>query len=91
MSDLSDIVHSMLAILPDVTIRQHINPRARQDVAPPGQRNYPHSIFAGSGGDGMANEEHLKILKQGVDVWKEWREQHAEIRPDLSSANLIRA
>lgn len=32
----------------------------------------------------MANPEHLEILKQGVKVWNKWREDHTEIRPDLS-------
>ena len=36
----------------------------------------------------MANPEHLKILKQGVQLWNRWRDQHQEILPDLSSANL---
>ena len=36
----------------------------------------------------MANPEHLKILKQGVDVWNEWREKNPLIEPDLSGANL---
>ena len=31
----------------------------------------------------MANEEHLTILKQGVDAWNNWRKEHSEIRPDL--------
>jgi uncharacterized protein YjbI with pentapeptide repeats len=35
----------------------------------------------------MANEEHLKILKQGVEQWNKWRLENA-IRPDLSRANL---
>ena len=33
----------------------------------------------------MANEEHLKILKQGVEQWNKWRLENA-IRPDLSRA-----
>ena len=37
----------------------------------------------------MANEEHLEILKQGVDVWNAWRESNLTVRPDLSRANLI--
>jgi uncharacterized protein YjbI with pentapeptide repeats len=38
----------------------------------------------------MANEEHLKILKQGVEQWNKWRlENH--IRPDLSGADLSSA
>jgi len=36
----------------------------------------------------MANPEHLKILKQGVDVWNEWREENPEIIPDLSGSQL---
>src|SRR5262249_23919889 len=36
----------------------------------------------------MANPEHLRILEQGVEVWDTWREQHTDIEPDLSEANL---
>lgn len=32
----------------------------------------------------MANLEHLDILKQGVDVWNQWRKDHPELQPDLS-------
>ncbi len=39
----------------------------------------------------MANEEHLKILKQGVEAWNEWREKNPQIIPDLSKANLSKA
>ena len=39
----------------------------------------------------MANEEHLKILKQGVEAWNEWREENADVQPDLSRAYLIGA
>jgi hypothetical protein len=35
----------------------------------------------------MANEEHLKILRQGVEQWNKWREENA-IRPDLGEADL---
>src|SRR5437868_1920671 len=38
----------------------------------------------------MLDEEHLKILKQGVEQWNKWRLENA-IRPDLSGANLIGA
>ncbi len=31
----------------------------------------------------MANEEHLKILKQGVEQWNKWRLEKA-IKPDLA-------
>jgi hypothetical protein len=36
----------------------------------------------------MANQEHLNILKQGVDVWNKWRQEHLDVQPDLSGANL---
>jgi uncharacterized protein YjbI with pentapeptide repeats len=36
----------------------------------------------------MANEEHLKILKEGVEVWNRWREENPDVRPDLGEANL---
>lgn len=36
----------------------------------------------------MANEEHLKILKQGVEVWNKWREDNPDIRPDLIGGDL---
>lgn len=39
----------------------------------------------------MANKEHLKILKQGVEAWNKWREQNPEIKPDLMDAVLSRA
>ena len=38
----------------------------------------------------MANEEHLKIHKQGVEQWNKWREENS-ITPDLSGAHLIGA
>ncbi len=36
----------------------------------------------------MANEEHLARLKQGVEAWNQWRDEHPEIRPDFREANL---
>ncbi len=39
----------------------------------------------------MANPEHLKILKQGVKVFNEWREENPDIDPVLQEANLRRA
>jgi uncharacterized protein YjbI with pentapeptide repeats len=38
----------------------------------------------------MANEEHLKILKQGVEVWNKWRKDNPQIKPDLGNADLGR-
>jgi hypothetical protein len=36
----------------------------------------------------MANEEHLKLIKQGVEAWNAWRHENPDIRPDLSEADL---
>ncbi len=37
----------------------------------------------------MANQEHLDILKQGVDVWNRWkREMYVDGAPDLDQINL---
>jgi hypothetical protein len=35
----------------------------------------------------MANEEHVKILKQGVEVWNAWRRANPVLRPDLIAGN----
>ncbi len=35
----------------------------------------------------MANEQHLKILRQGVDAWNGWR-RIEQVDPDLSGADL---
>lgn len=37
----------------------------------------------------MANEEHLAILRQGVEVWNKWRKKNYKVlKPDLSGINL---
>ncbi|MCA9905031.1 MAG: pentapeptide repeat-containing protein [Anaerolineae bacterium] len=36
----------------------------------------------------MSNEEHLNVLKQGVQIWNEWRESHPDEIPDLRGAQL---
>lgn len=40
---------------------------------------------------GMANEEHIRVLKQGVEAWNKWRLHKLGIRPELSRADLSRA
>ena len=40
---------------------------------------------------GMANQEHLDILKQGVVMWSRWRKEHADIKPNFIEADLNRA
>jgi uncharacterized protein YjbI with pentapeptide repeats len=40
----------------------------------------------------MANQEHLAVLKQGVDVWNNWwRDNPSIIEPDFSVASLFKA
>ncbi|MGH7453903.1 MAG: toll/interleukin-1 receptor domain-containing protein [bacterium] len=39
----------------------------------------------------MANKEHLKILKQGVDAWNKWRSKSQKVKPNLRHANLTAA
>jgi len=36
----------------------------------------------------MPNEEHLKILQEGIAAWNKWRDEHPEIQPDLTEADL---
>src|SRR5262245_8391224 len=39
----------------------------------------------------MANDEHVALLKQGVDAWNAWRRENPDIRPDLRGASLVGA
>jgi hypothetical protein len=39
----------------------------------------------------MANDEHVALLKNGVEVWNKWRHENLNVRPDLRGAGLIRA
>jgi len=39
----------------------------------------------------MVSQEHLDILQQGVETWNQWREEHTDIQPDLSDADLRKA
>jgi hypothetical protein len=36
----------------------------------------------------IANQEHLEILKQGMNARNEWRKKHPEVLPDFSNATL---
>ncbi|MEB3282679.1 MAG: pentapeptide repeat-containing protein [Lyngbya sp.] len=36
----------------------------------------------------MANEEHFVQLKQGVEMWNQWRERNPELKPDLRGVDL---
>lgn len=39
----------------------------------------------------MANQEYYNILKQGVEIWNQWRKEHANIQSDLNGFYLSRA
>ena len=39
----------------------------------------------------MADEEHVKILEQGVVSWNKWREENLGVEVDLSNANFSEA
>jgi uncharacterized protein YjbI with pentapeptide repeats len=36
----------------------------------------------------MANDDHIAQLMKGVEAWNAWRDEHADIVPDLSSFGL---
>ena len=36
----------------------------------------------------MANDEHVALLKKGVDAWNAWRRENSNVHPDLNGANL---
>jgi hypothetical protein len=42
-----------------------------------------------TGEGGVANPEHVKILKRGVAEWNEWRRANPTIRPDLDGETCI--
>jgi hypothetical protein len=37
----------------------------------------------------MANEEHLRILGQGVEAWNKWRANNPGVLPDLADVSLL--
>jgi len=37
----------------------------------------------------MAESEHLRILKEGVASWNRWRQEHADVQPDLHDISLV--
>jgi hypothetical protein len=36
----------------------------------------------------MASQEHIDILRQGVDVWNQWRKTNLSVKPDFTHADL---
>ena len=39
----------------------------------------------------MANDEPVRLLKQGVEAWNAWRAENPDVRPDLRWAHLFEA
>lgn len=39
----------------------------------------------------MANDEHLRILKQGTAVWNQWRARNSDVHVDLVKSDLTKA
>ena len=37
------------------------------------------------------NQEHLEVLKRGVEAWKKWRQESSVFAPDLDEADLHEA
>ena len=37
----------------------------------------------------MANEEHVKILEQGVEAWNSWRDENPDVLPDFRGARPV--
>ena len=48
----------------------------------------PAIVPAAEKGEAMANQEQLEILKQGVEVWNEWRKDNPDVEIDLVGAYL---
>ena len=36
----------------------------------------------------MAEQYHLDVLHQGIDVWNQWRQEHHSIQPDFSGVDF---
>ena len=36
----------------------------------------------------MADQEQLALLKQGAQIWNQWRREHPDIEVDLSEADF---
>ena len=39
----------------------------------------------------MANQEHIDRLREGVESWNQWREQHPDVQLDLADDDLSEA
>lgn len=36
----------------------------------------------------VLNQQHVDILKKGIEIWNEWRKENPDIKPDLRGADL---
>jgi len=68
-----------------ITLAQGGMPGQGMIVLPPGQAP------ASPEGQPMANEAHLELIRQGVDVWNAWRTKEPSILPNLHAADLREA
>lgn len=39
----------------------------------------------------MPNQEHLALLRQGVNIWNQWRKENPKVRPDFRELKLGKA
>lgn len=62
----------------------------KNEIARQAQPLYNEGTIAGEECE-MANQEHVDVLRQGVENWNQWRVNHPEIMPDLSGADLSQA
>jgi uncharacterized protein YjbI with pentapeptide repeats len=74
-----------------LSIAQYGEKQGKKRLAEVSIDSYNGVYHVSRGGNGMANDEHLHILQQGVATWDNWRRQNPAIRPDLSHANLSHA
>jgi uncharacterized protein YjbI with pentapeptide repeats len=55
---------------------------------PPSKEPRTEILTAAGEDQTMSEKAHLALLKHGVNGWNEWRNAHAETRPELSNASL---
>jgi hypothetical protein len=49
---------------------------------------YLYNVNNQQKGDSMVNQQHLDLLKQGVETWNQWRREHLEVEPEFRGAIL---
>lgn len=61
--------------------------RARS-ISPQISSGILHSRLASEGRSAVSKEEHLAILRGGVEGWNDWRTSNPDVQPDLRNSNL---